>query len=117
LTGLGPEHEYPTKSKTAERDYIHILDLADAHLLALQDEKEVPEGKVNAANLQFRSSLFHAQNRRSSHGTGQQDRWFAIEALKKLLSYVAKRFGDPARLVAQPDRARQMFGWEPVNSH
>jgi len=90
--------DYDTPDGTCLRDYIHIVDLARAHILAL--EKDV----TGAFNL--------------GTGTGNSVREI-IEAAREVTGrkipekMVARRPGDPARLVAAASRARQQLGWEP----
>ncbi|MCL5042782.1 MAG: UDP-glucose 4-epimerase GalE [Gammaproteobacteria bacterium] len=93
--------DYPTHDGTGVRDYIHVMDLADGHVKALQwlDHKD----GVEAFNL----------------GTGQGysvlDMLHAFErACGKPLPYqlVARRPGDIASCYADPARAREQLGWE-----
>ena len=88
--------DYATPDGTCIRDYIHILDLAAAHICAL--EKDV----VGAFNL----------------GTGQGHSVLeVIEACRAVTGHpipakvVSRRPGDPARLVASPQKAADELGW------
>ena len=93
--------DYPTADGTAVRDYIHVRDLAEAHLLALQAAKP---GEHLVCNL--------------GSGTG-----FSVlevlEAVRKVTGAEVpaverpRREGDPARLVASSARAREALGWTP----
>lgn len=94
--------DYDTPDGTCIRDYIHVVDLASAHEKALQ--KLVRDGGRYACNL----------------GTGQgYSVAEVIEATERITGYpitVAekpRRSGDPARLVADPQTARDLIGWEP----
>jgi UDP-glucose-4-epimerase GalE len=98
-------HDYPTPDGTCIRDYIHVNDLAEAHLLALQHLES--GGASLALNL----------------GTGQGN---SVQQVLTTIESVAgkqvpprdapRRPGDPAELVADPTRARQILGWKPVRS-
>jgi len=93
--------DYPTRDGTAVRDYIHVQDLAAAHVRAiayLQDG-----GSSVAVNL----------------GTGQGhtvrevvDAAERITGRKVPRRYVERRAGDPPELVADPRRAREVLGWQ-----
>lgn len=97
--------DYPTEDGTAVRDYIHVSDLADAHVKALQHL------------LEGGSSL------RLNLGTGNG--YSVLEILnavreaggKEVPSRKApRRPGDPPVLVAQANRAQQLLGWRPKHS-
>jgi UDP-glucose 4-epimerase len=95
--------DYPTPDGTCIRDYIHVLDLADAHLRALELTETSAPG-LEVCNL--------------GSGTGFSVR----QVLKGAESVVGKpvpfqlgprRAGDPAVLVATNERARRVLGWAP----
>lgn len=101
--------DYPTPDGTCIRDYIHVSDLADAHVLGLEriwrlQEREEVISKPLIYNL--------------GNGTGYSVQQ-VIETAKKvtgrgLLAHVAKRrAGDPAQLVASSIKAHQELGWRP----
>jgi UDP-glucose 4-epimerase len=108
--GLRPEitifgQDYPTPDGTCIRDYIHVMDLADAHLAAL--DHLIRGGDVGAFNL----------------GTGQgHSVREVIDTAKRVtevdipLKYGPRREGDPAILVASSERAQRTFNWKPVRS-
>ncbi|MDI5979929.1 UDP-glucose 4-epimerase GalE [Amycolatopsis magusensis] len=93
--------DYPTEDGTAVRDYIHVADLADAHLLAL---RHATAGEHRIYNL--------------GNGTGFSVRQ-VIEACREVTGHpvpavvAPRRAGDPAVLVAASDRARAELGWQP----
>ncbi|MFD8497240.1 UDP-glucose 4-epimerase GalE [Amycolatopsis sp. NPDC059657] len=93
--------DYPTDDGTAVRDYIHVVDLADAHLLAL---RHAAEGEHRIYNL--------------GNGTGFSVRQ-VIDACREATGLdipaevAPRRAGDPAVLVAASDKAREELGWKP----
>ncbi|WP_020671678.1 UDP-glucose 4-epimerase GalE [Amycolatopsis nigrescens] len=93
--------DYPTDDGTAVRDYIHVTDLADAHLLALQHAEAGTHRIYNLGN-----------------GTGFSVRQ-VIDAGREVTGHpipaavTQRRSGDPAVLVAASDRAREELGWKP----
>jgi UDP-glucose 4-epimerase len=90
--------DYPTPDGTCVRDYIHILDLAQAHMLGLAPG---PQGFYNLGNGDGYS--VREVIRMCEQVTGK-----AIPAIEK-----PRRPGDPARLVAAADKAVRELGWKP----
>lgn len=94
--------DYPTPDGTAIRDYIHVSDLSQAHLLAL---KHLRNGGA--------SELINLGN-----GTGFSVKE-VIEAVREVTGKEIKattaprRAGDPSRLVADAKKARAVLGWDP----
>lgn len=95
--------DYPTRDGTAVRDYIHILDLADAHVLALR--YLLDGGENNIFNLG------------SGSGYSVEE---IVTAARKVLAcpdfqpgVAPRRAGDPASLIADSSKARQVLGWAP----
>ena len=90
--------DYPTPDGTCIRDYIHVLDLADAHIRALAPG---PGGFFNLGN-----------------GAGSSVRE-VIAACERAsgrsipVRIQPRRAGDPPRLVASAEKARREFGWQP----
>lgn len=94
--------DYDTPDGTCIRDYIHIGDLCDAHLLAL--EYLWNSGETTAFNLGNGDGYSVQQVLDAvEHVTGQK------------VSYenAPRRAGDPARLVADSSQARRVLGWKP----
>lgn len=94
--------DYDTPDGTCIRDYIHVSDLARAHVLALRRLLDGGESDVfNLGNGNGFSVLemLEAARRVTGH---------AIPAVVE-----ARRAGDPARLVASSDKAREILGWTP----
>lgn len=97
--------DYPTKDGTCIRDYIHVQDLAQAHILA---SKYLIEGND--------SSIFNLGN-----GTGHTVRE-VIETARKVTGHPIpvvmdpRRAGDPAVLVASSEKAKTVLGWKPEHN-
>jgi UDP-glucose 4-epimerase len=94
--------DYPTPDGTAVRDYIHISDLSQAHLLALEHLRKGGDSEfINLGN-----------------GSGYSVKE-VIEAARKVTGKEIKavnaprRAGDPSRLVADAAKAREVLGWNP----
>jgi UDP-glucose 4-epimerase len=94
--------DYPTVDGTAVRDYIHIEDLADAHVLALRHLRAGGESDfINLGNGQGFSVLEVVDAARRVTGR-------PITVVDQ-----PRRAGDPPVLVAQAERAAQVLGWQP----
>ena len=97
--------DYPTPDGTCIRDYIHVSDLADAHLLAL-NELEAPAAAK--AGLIF--------NLGNGHGFSVRE---VIESARRVTGHAIpaeahpRRPGDPAVLVASSEKAIRELGWKP----
>lgn len=96
--------DYPTKDGTCIRDYVHVMDLAQAHALALEDLKE---GTGDIYNIG------------SASGFTVREIIKACEKVTgKTLKVIeeARRAGDPDVLIAKSDKIRQNLNWEPKYS-
>ncbi|MDP9404003.1 MAG: UDP-glucose 4-epimerase GalE [Actinomycetota bacterium] len=93
--------DYPTSDGTAIRDYIHVEDLARAHLLALDAARESGHRVYNLGNGEGFSVRQVVETARSVTGVDIK----TVEA--------ARRAGDPAVLVASSRRIRDELGWVP----
>ena len=93
--------DYPTRDGTCVRDYIHVQDLADAHLLALEALKTKDRLIYNIGNGQGFTVREVIESVRRVTG-----RPIAVEAC-------ARRAGDPAVLVASSEKIKQELGWRP----
>lgn len=93
--------DYPTPDGTAIRDYVHVSDLADAHVKALDGIKA---GKLDVFNL--------------GKGTGTSVQQI-IETARSITGrdiqadFAPRRPGDPPVLLADPSRAGTELGWSP----
>lgn len=97
--------DYPTPDGTCLRDYIHVQDLCEAHLKAL--EYLAGGGVTDAFNLGY------------GHGTSVQeiiDTVRLVSGREPAVEDGPRRAGDPARLVADPARARRVLGWTPARA-
>ena len=94
--------DYPTPDGTCVRDYIHVVDLADAHLLAL---RAGVTGEHQIVNLGSGSgSSVREVLRTVGDVTGRE----------VPVTEVARRVGDPAVLVASNEYAQSLLGWRPT---
>ncbi|WP_213806221.1 UDP-glucose 4-epimerase GalE [Granulicella sp. dw_53] len=93
--------DYPTKDGTCVRDYIHVRDLAEAHLLALGALAEKSRVIYNIGNGQGFSVLEVIESVRRVTGKA-----IAVEECDR-------RAGDPAVLVASSEKIKQELGWKP----
>lgn len=95
-------NDYPTEDGTCIRDYLHVSDLADAHLLALY---RLREGKESAI-----------YNLGSGKGFSVKE---MIDVARRVTGHpipaldVPRRAGDPAVLIASSDKAKKELGWKP----
>lgn len=97
--------DYDTPDGTCIRDYIHVTDLAQAHILAV---KYLTDGGE--------SDIFNLGN-----GVGYSVRE-VIETARKVTGHpipateTPRRAGDPARLVASSEKAKKILGWNPIHN-
>ena len=94
--------DYDTRDGTCVRDYIHVLDLADAH--------------VRAVEYLLRGGESVALNLGTGTGTTVKELLGTIETVSKRpfpVEYVGRREGDSTTLVANNDKARDILGWSP----
>ncbi len=94
--------DYPTPDGTAIRDYIHVVDLADAHIRALEYLK-----------AQDRSDIFNLGT-----GTGLSvqeviDTARRVSGVDIPVEYTDRRPGDPVAIWADNTKARTLLGWQP----
>ena len=97
--------DYDTRDGTAVRDYIHVMDLADAHVRALR--YLLAGGQTTAVNLG------------TGTGTTVRELLSAIETETGRpfpVEVTGRRAGDAASLVALNDKARDLLGWTPART-
>ncbi len=97
--------DYPTPDGTCVRDYIHVMDLAEAHVGALRRLLAgEPGGTFNLGTGRGRSVLEVIEA--AARVTGRAPR----------VTFAGRRAGDPPRLVASPRKARALLGFRPTRS-
>ena len=93
--------DYPTKDGSCVRDYVHVIDIAQAHILALETIEQLSGTAYNLGNGEGYSVLE------------------VVEAARKAthaeipVKISPRRAGDPAVLVASSRRAKEELGWRP----
>lgn len=97
-------HDYPTPDGTCVRDYVHVLDIAESHVLALEEIDRVAGEAFNVGNNRGYSNLEVV--REAEKITGHK--------VPHRLS--PRRPGDPATLVAANEKLKRVLGWEPRHS-
>ena len=90
--------DYPTPDGTCIRDYIHILDLAQAHMLALGSKESAKYNLGTGGGTSVREIIATCEK-----VTGK-----AIRVLEQ-----PRRAGDPARLIASSEKIQDELGWKP----
>lgn len=97
--------DYQTPDGTAVRDYVHVTDLADAHVRAVKELLETGEGDV--------------YNLGTGNGSSVRE---LVDTIREVsgrpfdVAEVERRPGDPDRLVADNSKARAKLGWVPQKS-
>jgi len=93
--------DYPTKDGSCVRDYVHVIDIAQAHILALETIEQLSGRAYNLGNGEGYSVIE------------------VVEAARKAthaeipVKISPRRAGDPAVLVASSRRAKEELGWRP----
>lgn len=98
-------NDYATPDGTCIRDYIHVTDLATAHLAA--------------ANYLFQSTHSTTLNLGTNHGLSVREIIDSVENItnRKIVSkLIERRPGDPDKLIADASKANQILGWQPRHS-
>ncbi len=94
--------DYPTPDGTCIRDYIHVMDLAEAHYLALKRLRETGESMVynlgNGAGFSVKQVIEKARE---------------ITGHPIPVKVEKRRAGDPAVLIASSEKAKRELGWQP----
>ncbi len=109
LTALGKRDaisifgtDYPTEDGTGVRDYVHVNDLADAHVLALK--------YLDAGND---SNIFNLGNERGNSVREVIEIAKDVSGVDFKVIEEARRDGDPAKIVASSGKAKDILGWKP----
>jgi UDP-glucose-4-epimerase GalE len=97
-------NDYPTPDGTCERDYIHVTDLASAHVAAIEADQLDSGRSVNVGTGLGTSVLqiIQAIGRRLQR--------------EPIVEVLARRPGDPASLIADPTALVESLGWQPLHS-
>lgn len=94
-------NDYTTKDGTCIRDFIHVLDIAQAHILAINNLEKRPFEHYNLGN---------------GKGYTVQDVIDTVEKVtnsKLNVEIIGRRLGDPAILIASFEKAKKHLGWTP----
>ncbi|MEN9677157.1 MAG: UDP-glucose 4-epimerase [Verrucomicrobiota bacterium] len=94
--------DYPTPDGTCIRDYIHIADLAQAHILALESDRSAFYNLGNGEGFSVREVVTACER---------------ISGRPIPIREMPRRAGDPPRLVAATGKVRQELGWNPRFAH
>jgi UDP-glucose 4-epimerase len=94
--------DYPTPDGTCVRDYVHVLDLAEAHLAALDHLREDTDRPYDTYNVGTGAGSSVAD---VIAETGR------VTGLRTTPQVTARRPGDPATLVADVSRIDKVLGW------
>lgn len=94
--------DYPTEDGSCVRDYVHVVDIAQAHILALKNIEDLSGGAYNLGNGKGYSVLEVIETAKKVTGVNISTR----------ISH--RRIGDPAILVASANRAKKELNWEPL---
>jgi UDP-glucose 4-epimerase len=97
-------NDYPTADGTCERDYVHVRDIAEAHILALQTMDRPG---------------FEAYNIGTGKSHSVREVWQLAERITQrriTIRHGRRRLGDPAVLCASPAKLMHELGWKPAHS-
>ena len=94
--------DYPTTDGTCIRDYIHVMDLCDAHIAALE-----------YLCKSHQSNCFNLGNGSGFSVTEVIQVVQEVTGKNLAINYAERRSGDPAILIANANRARTILGWHP----
>jgi UDP-glucose 4-epimerase len=94
-------HDYETKDGTCIRDYIHVIDLAQAHILSIENLKKRPNADYNLGNGQGFSVLEVIETAKR------------ISGIDIPYQFSDRRPGDPAILIASSEKIKKELNWEP----
>ena len=99
-------NDYPTRDGSCVRDYVHVKDIADAHVAAMRRLPDLPPGNLGI-------------NLGTGSGASVREVLQAVQTItgrSVAIHSAPRRPGDPASLVASNERARAELGWQPRRS-
>ncbi|MBM3322856.1 UDP-glucose 4-epimerase GalE [candidate division WOR-3 bacterium] len=92
--------DYPTRDGTCVRDYIHVCDLARAHLLAME--------ALNDRSVVYNLGSQQGYTNKEVFATAEN-----VTGKRISVEIAGRRAGDPPELIASSERIRQNLGWQP----
>ncbi len=95
--------DYPTSDGSCERDFVHVVDLAEAHFLALKYIEE----------MQTKKEIFNLGGNNPISILDLIKMAESLMDIKISYQFSQRRSGDPASLVAKSNKAREVLGWSP----
>lgn len=102
--------DYDTPDGTCIRDYVHVLDIADAHLRAIkwivENDNDIEDGGM----------IFNVGTSRGFSVMEVIDMAQKVTGVEIPVVYGERRHGDPPRLVADAEKIKKVLGWKPLNS-
>lgn len=104
LTVFGKD--YPTPDGTCVRDYIHVVDLVDAHFAALDKLEVLHETAGSPLELTYNLGIGHGFSVRQVIASAER-----VTGRKLNVAFGPRREGDPPELTADPSKARRELGW------
>jgi UDP-glucose 4-epimerase len=99
-------HDYQTDDRTCVRDFIHVHDLANAHLLALEQ----------LLKNQTKNEIFNLGHQKGYSVQEIVKTCEKITGKKAIVEFAGRREGDPPRLVACTKKAQSILNWKPAYS-
>lgn len=98
--------DYDTEDGTCVRDYVHVVDLVEAHILAMEYLNN--GGKSNIFNLGSNQGFSVKEIVQTARKTTNLD-------IKEKIG--ERRAGDPSKLIASSDKAKKILGWNPTRTN
>lgn len=103
-------NDYDTPDGTCIRDYLHVVDIARAHLIALKNKKQAQNMTFNLGSG-IGSSILEVIEKANKVILPDRRKPYPNQ-----IEYAARRQGDPTILLADIDKAKNILGWEPKYS-
>jgi len=99
-------NDYPTPDGTCIRDYIHVMDLADAHILALEKLKQ-----------DQKSAIYNLGSGNGFSNKEMVDAAKVITGIDFNVKICPRRPGDPPILIASSEKIKKELGWNPTRTY